>query len=600
MGHRPVAWGRVGRWLLLIALLSAKAAWAVDEPLSYEVAFRGVEGSLLSLLQSVSSSVRLQDRPPANPSSLRRRAMDDHEKMVQALQSRGWFDARVDVLLPDERPVRTILFVVDTGQLYHLAPPGLRIKPVHDRLGAITAESLGLREGAPAESAVVFSAREALLARVRQLGFPHASLGDHGHDLDRAARLLHVVLDLDAGPLVRLGPVRFSGDEGLDATFLARHLSWRPGAVYHPMRLERAQRTLMGTGLFSAVAVELGAAPPEGELWPVDVRLTQRKHRTVSTGAGYSTDKGINLKGAWEHRNAFQVGQRIKVKTELGTEAQSVFLSHETPSFISSQQKLTLSAQSERTLEDAFVSQSIQLGANLLRPVFPPGGEASVGVEWRIADVMEKSGGGVRSSFATTAIPMVFKLDRSDDLLDPRNGWRWASELKPVLSLSAAGEPHARFVQRGSWYHTLSSASPTVLALRGEAGTVMGASHGDLAADQRLYAGGSGTLRGVGYQLAGPLDGEHKPIGGRSLLALGTEVRWLATDQVGLVGFLDAARSYLGQTPDVGEGLLSGAGMGVRYLTPVGPLRFDLAFPLRRREEVDDPFQVYVSIGQAF
>jgi len=583
----------------LLGVLWAISAWAADGPPSYSVVFRGIDPSLQSLLQSVSVTVKHRDHPPANLFLLRRRAKEDAEAFVQALKSKGWFDARVEALLSGEGASTVVTFLADTGPLYHFGPPRLHLPLDAPELKPPSLESLGLKAGAPAESALVFAAGDALLTHARQQGFPLIRQLDHRYDLDRDRHLLHVLFDLQPGPRVRLGQVHFSGDEGLDPSFLARHLAWRPGAVYHPKRLERIQRSLMGTRLFSSVAVTLGDQPAQGELWPVAIRLTQRKHKTIAAGAGYSTDKGINLKGLWEHRNAFHIGQRINTKTELGTEAQSISLSHETPDFRQSGQKLTLALQMERSLEDAFISQSIQLGANVLRPVLAPGGEASLGVEWRIADVMEKSG-GVRSSFATTAIPMALKLDRSDDLLDPGQGWRWGSELKPVIALSAAGQPHARVVNRGSLYHTLSSAPRTVWALRAEADTVVGASHDDLAADQRLYAGGSGTLRGVGYQLAGPLDSEHKPTGGRSLLAVGTEVRWLVNPSVGLVGFLDGARSYEDQVPDFSEGMLFGAGIGGRYLTPVGPLRLDFGIPLRRRDGVDDPFQIYVSIGQAF
>ncbi|MBF8273978.1 MAG: hypothetical protein HW380_3083 [Magnetococcales bacterium] len=479
---------------LLFWTVWAATVWAVDEEnLSYSVVFTGLEDdqTLLSLLQSVSVAVKRRDHPPSDLFLLRRRAKDDGETFIQALHSRGWFDATVDAAVSGDGEERVITFAVASGQRYRLGPSRLQLPPQPSVFVAPAMESLGLKEGEPAESAVIFAASEKLLLAAREQGFPRARLVDRPFELDRDGHWLHVVLELDPGPLVRLGQVHFSGDAGVDRSFLEKHLSWRPGAIYHPKRLDRIHRSLMGTKLFSSVSVDLDQPAKEGELWPVSVRLLQGKHKSIALGGGYSTDKGINLKGVWENRNVFNRGQRIKARTELGTQAQTIFLSHETPDFFQAEQKLTLSTQLDRSLEDAFDSQSVQIGANVSRPVFSPGGEAGLGLEWRLADVMEKSG-GLRSSFTTTAIPMTLKLDRSDDLLDPGQGWRWNAELKPVLALSSSGQPHTRIGNRGSHYFTPWASPRIVLALRAEVDTVVGANHEDLAADERLYAGGGG------------------------------------------------------------------------------------------------------------
>lgn len=594
-------WVSVVFLFMVFGFMAVGTAHAVDEKLAYTVVFQGVDDnkSLQLALESVSVTLKRQDQPPASMFEVARWAKDDGETFVQLLHSKGWFDAMVEPSFVGEGESLVITFKVASGELYRLGVPQLRLLTPKTEFIPPTMESLGLKEGIPAESDPIFAAADQLLAYAHKRGFPEAKLLDRVYELDRAAHRLLVALDLESGPLVRLGKVHFTGGSGVDQAFLDKHLSWRPGAVYHPKRLERIQRSFMGTGLFATVNVVLERPSAEGELWPVAVHLVQRKHKTIAVGGGYSTDKGVNLKGAWEHRNVFNMGQRVKTNAELGTDAQSIFLSHETPDFILSEQKLSVALHLDRSLEDAYESQSVQVGVTLLRPVLAPGGEASVGLEWRIADVIEKSDGS-RSSFATTAIPMGIKLDRSDDLLDPGQGWRWNSEVKPVLTLSSSGDPHVRVANRGSVYHTLSSVQRVVLAARGEVDTVWGTTHDNLAADQRLYAGGGGTLRGVGYQLAGPLDQEHKPIGGRSLLALGTEIRWRAWENVGLVGFVDGARSYESQMPDLSEGMLFGTGVGGRYVTPIGPIRMDIGFPLRKRSQVDDSFQIYVSIGQAF
>ena len=108
-----------------------------------------------------------------------------------------------------------------------------------------------------------------------------------------------------------------------------------------------------------------------------------------------------------------------------------------------------------------------------------------------------------------------------------------------------------------------------------------------------------GQVRGYSYQKAGPLDSAGNPIGGTSSLELGMELRVKITETIGVVPFLEAGNVYDSVLPRPGDGLRYGTGVGLRYYTPIGPVRFDVAVPLNKRPE-DDSFQIYVSIGQAF
>jgi translocation and assembly module TamA len=138
-----------------------------------------------------------------------------------------------------------------------------------------------------------------------------------------------------------------------------------------------------------------------------------------------------------------------------------------------------------------------------------------------------------------------------------------------------------------------------VLAGRGSVGTLFGADRDEVPADLRFYAGGGGSVRGFGFQLAGDLDDDDNPLGGRSLLELSGEVRLRLTETFGVVAFVDAGTVYSKEVPDFKETLRIGAGPGLRYFSPIGPVRLDIGLPVNKRDS-DDSFQVYVSLGQAF
>ena len=131
-------------------------------------------------------------------------------------------------------------------------------------------------------------------------------------------------------------------------------------------------------------------------------------------------------------------------------------------------------------------------------------------------------------------------------------------------------------------------------------GTIFGEATDQVPANKRLYSGGPGSVRGYALNDIGPLDATNDPIGGRSSTEFGAELRWRAFGPFGFVAFAEAGAVYGSSIPKWGRDLQWGAGVGVRYLTKIGPLRLDVAVPLNRRNAVDDSFQILVSLGQAF
>ena len=162
-----------------------------------------------------------------------------------------------------------------------------------------------------------------------------------------------------------------------------------------------------------------------------------------------------------------------------------------------------------------------------------------------------------------------------------------------------------------SFYLPLDERRRAVWATRVTVGSVIGAERNDIPADKRLYAGGGDSVRGYEFQYVGPLRDmdptkptptgkpDWKPEGGRSLLQVGTELRWRVTENFGLVPFVEGAGVYESSYPDFDENFQWAGGLGLRYFTVAGPIRFDVGFPLNPRPS-DSVFEVYISLGQAF
>jgi translocation and assembly module TamA len=189
-------------------------------------------------------------------------------------------------------------------------------------------------------------------------------------------------------------------------------------------------------------------------------------------------------------------------------------------------------------------------------------------------------------------------LDRSDDPLDPTSGWRLTASAQPT---AVTGEDTTLFIRteaQVTGYLPLQDGARTVLAGRLRIGSIIGGEELTVPSDRLFYSGGGGSVRGFEYQGAGPQLPDNTPRGGLSLFETSVEIRRNVWRNFQAVAFVDAGAIGFQATPNFNN-LRYGAGVGVRYRLPFGPIRADIAFPLDRRDG-DADFQIYVSIGQAF
>jgi translocation and assembly module TamA len=213
------------------------------------------------------------------------------------------------------------------------------------------------------------------------------------------------------------------------------------------------------------------------------------------------------------------------------------------------------------------------------------------------------------TKFDYTLIALPFKVvydstNLPTPLEDPRHGFRGTLSLTPTLAI---GHPNSTFLISTlslATYFDLNNLLPiapgrSVLAARALAGVAQGAGELSLPPDQRFYAGGTSTIRGYGYQLVGPMfPHTDNPTGGTAITTGGLEFRQRLYTNWGVVAFVDAGQVSASLKP-LPDDIRVGVGAGVRYYTPIGPIRFDIAVPVDRRQG-EDSFEIYIGLGQAF
>jgi translocation and assembly module TamA len=265
------------------------------------------------------------------------------------------------------------------------------------------------------------------------------------------------------------------------------------------------------------------------------------------------------------------------------------------PFFFREDQALTLSSRLAEDKPDAYTSRNLANTAMVVRDItkaLKVGG----GVGFKQARITQL---GEEEDFSLLSLPLQLAWDRTDSLLDPTRGGRLGVQVAPYTDLVKEDLQFTKARMNYSQYLEIMHSPSTVMAGRISVGVVSGQERLEIPADERLYAGGGGSVRGYAYQSLGPRR-EGIPTGGKSLFEASVETRVRITERIGLVFFLDGGNAFADVTPSSHEDLFWGAGVGVRYFTPVGPFRFDIAIPLDRRDGVDDSFQIYVSLGQSF
>lgn len=567
--------------------------------LRYVVAIEGVDDAALrGLLQQVSETERLIERPPPSLARLRRRAQDDRPRLHEVLRSEGYYGAQVDVALDSTaRPIK-VTFRIDLGPVYRLGSVSIEVEPPEPRLILPSPDEIGLKLGEPAAARTVLNAEQTLLDRVRSQGFILAALAPRRAVVDHDTDTMDLALHLQPGPLSHFGPVTFDGLATVEQDFVANRLDWQEGELITPARLSEARDSLRETGLFTSVQIDLADAPDAEGLLPVTVDLIERKHRSISLGVRYRTDEGPGGNVSWEHRNIFGRGERVKVEADgsfIGAFLNGEFRK---PDFGRRNQALIADARLAYDDTDAFKSTSARTRLGLERRL-SEGMTVALGVAFLAQEVEDKASGEDKESFGLLSLPARFEWDRSDNLLDPSAGGRLRVENEPFVDVIGNGLLFNKSRVDYAHYLEVVREPQIVLAGRTALGAMVGEPRSAIPANLRFYAGGGGSVRGFGYQLAGQLNDRHEPIGGRSLFELSGEVRVRITETIGAVAFVDSGTVYSSQVPDFSETLRFGAGPGLRYFSPIGPLRLDVGFPLNPRDS-DDTWQLYISIGQAF
>ncbi|MDH3667889.1 MAG: BamA/TamA family outer membrane protein [Paracoccaceae bacterium] len=573
-----------------------------ETALSYEVALIGSPSDEVTALAEQSlSAYRFRDKGAASLAFLRRRGEGDIPVLLKILRSRGYYVANASARAEETGDgVAQLTITVEPGEAFTLTAHDLVIEQSGTVAPpALKAPEFGSPIGEQALAADIATAEAAAVEELKRRGFPYARFEGRKGLADPAAATLTVESRIVAGPSYVFGPITIEGLRQVDADYLLTYQPWEEGAIFATDALDEFQRRLFGTELFAAATVTVPKTPPEGAEpapLPVTVEVEEGPRRRVAGGLRYDTDLGPTVRASFEHRNLFGANERLLIQGEAGLIEQTAGIGLRKPQFLRPGQDLLTDLTAERTTDDAFDALSLTGFLGLEREV----SKRWTGGLGGLAEASYIEDAGAESEAYLFGVPVFAEYDGSNSLLNPTKGARARFEATPFFGTEDSEFSHFLVLDgTGSVYQPLDRDHRYVVAARGRFAAIPGPSLDAIPATRRLYSGGGGSVRGYEQDLVGPLDANRNPIGGRSALEAGLEFRAGLWGDVGGVVFAEAGSVSTAVWPDFEEGVQAAAGVGLRYFSPAGPIRLDLAFPVNGRG-ADDFFQFYFSIGQAF
>lgn len=598
--------------------LSAAQTFAAD-PQPYDVTIEDTGISALnSMLSESSLLIGLRQKSPVGPFALIGRARDDVGRLETVVRSFGYYQGRITITI-DHQPIESagladrldavpkgtsvpVALAVALGALYHLRHVAIEgTVPA----GVNANQALGVSAGQPAIASAVLAGTTRLLTALQENGYALAKVREPVATEDDRTHVLDVSVSIDAGPRVKIGEIAIKGLHDVHEDFVRRALLIHTGQLYQPSKVEAARQALLTLGVFSGVSVRADNRLDLAGRIPLVFDCQERLKHAVAFAGAYSTDLGLSLSASWSHRNLLGNGEQLNLSaagTELGgtaTTALGYTLSAQfiEPMFLARSQDLELDLTGVRQAFMAY-NQTAETLSGFLRHKLSQEWKASVGASIT-EDHIEQE--GVTTTYQLFALPVSATLDTTglaDLLQDPTRGVRASLSVTPTHSFGGAGSTFVILLGSASTYLDLSDSGRTVVALHGLVGSVVGAGQFELPPDERLYAGGSGTIRGYKYQTVGPLFPDGNPEGGLSLDAATIELRQRLFEDFGAAVFADVGQDSPESAPFTGD-LRAGVGAGGRYYTPIGAVRLDVAVPVRRIPN-GDAFELYVGLGQAF
>ena len=456
------------------------------------------------------------------------------------------------------------------------------------------------REGSILDHAAYESSKTRISRRLAERGYFDADFSARRVAVTRAEHAADIELVWNSGDRYDMGPTRFeqAPREVVDNALLERLVYWQEGQYYHQGRLDRLRTSLGNLDYFSRIDITPRPQDAVDGQVPVDVVLTPAKRDVYTAGLSYGTDSGAGIRLGQERRYVNRRGHKARWQLDYADRRKTLSMQYRIPAFRWLDGWYTVGLQASDEQTDYIDSRRVEFAAsrsgqysrhlNLVASVhalrerwayeYENDGDPSTPPVYRYATFTYPS---LRATYVDL-----------DDNLFPRSGYNGSLMVRGGLEGAGSEASFLQFHARAHWY--LGIGEIDRLIVRGEYGRTETDALVDMPPSLRFYAGGDGSIRGYEWREVGPrvvdANDEGFALGARHVITASAEYEhYFSGGPWGMAAFVDTGAAF-----DSSPELRTGVGVGLRWQTPVGPLRLDIA---RGLDDPDSAFTLHLNIG---
>ena len=546
-----------------------------------KVTVGGVDHELADAVRAQVSANQYANRKDVSATQARALADNATRQAATALQPYGYYNATAQSDLTHQGDTWTLRLQVTPGPATKVATLDLQVPDVALKLPSVryVARAFHPRAGEQMNDAQYEASKGAIGTVLREHGWIDAKATVHRVDVTRASNSAAIHLHYTAGERYKLGNVSFTGSQ-FKPGFLQRYVPWQPGDWYSQDTLLALQQALTDADYFSIVDVQPEVAKAKDHVIPVTVEVAPAKRNVYTAGVFVGTDTGPGVRGGarrrWINRSGHTLDTQLLIAQRLKT-AQIVYgiprpgrdhanfnlgIGYRDENTETSKSRTFSIAANETRDWHGFVRT---IGTHLLTGTFTVGNSGSNNVNIP----------GVERGSSTLIYPEIGLTKKvADNPLFVRKGY------SVNLIVRAGPGIDTRFAQALAhvvWIHALGRQNRVIL--RGDAGITSVADFSKLPPQLRFYAGGDRSIRGYAYQTIGPRNSYGLVVGGQRLLVGSATVEHYFTRNWGMAAFVDSGDAFDGTDFHAN----TGAGLGLRWRSPVGMVRIDVGVPINNR-----------------
>lgn len=509
---------------------------------------------------------------------------EDTKVLEQFYRHAGYLQAKVAEPIVASHPSEAALDVtipLTEGGQYRIAEVRFEgnIHATHEAL----LKSCQLKPGVPADLAKSDGDREAVRLYFADRGFPYATV-EQTVTVNDAATEVSIGYQITEGEFVRIGEIVIVGDFLTSQRTIRRAMTVKPGDPYSERKIIESQQGIRRLGAFRTVATEPVELHPGTTVVPLRVRVEEEKPHVVDIDAGYSTDQGLTGSLGYTNINSFGWAKRTQFRLTGGREFSRGELGWIDPRFLGRDLQWTTNTWLQYENKAAFDYVQAGGGFGLFRQFHRFGFYTRYKLErnyFLAGDSAAADAESLRDNTIST-VGLGASFDTRNNFADPTRGIFVSGGADFFNEIKG---PQANFVHlHGGISHHWAPVKGLVLSQYGRlAGITPFGDNVSVPSNKLLFLGGDYTIRGFAEESIGPLDAAGRATGGRIRWIYNAEVTARLANGFKAVGFFDIG-SLTNAFRDISNATTrESIGFGLRYMTPVGPLRADYGFKLDRQ-----------------